>query len=159
MTTLLNISDTHFGTEIPAVLATLKQQAQALSVDAIILSGDLTQRARLHQFRACRSFIDSLGEVPLLTIPGNHDNPCGAPGSASSPSTGAITSIFQQILTTTAWLLRSSAIFMLWQCAPPGNIATSMVNSRAARSTGLAACCRRRLLKAPNWWCATSRSM
>lgn len=73
MTTLLNISDTHFGTEIPAVLAALKQQAQALSVDAIILSGDLTQHARLYQFRACRSFIDSLGEVPLLTIPGNHD--------------------------------------------------------------------------------------
>lgn len=73
MTTLLHISDTHFGTEIPAVLAALRRQVQAMPVDAIILSGDLTQRARLHQFRACRSFIDAFGQVPLLTVPGNHD--------------------------------------------------------------------------------------
>ncbi len=73
MTTLLHFSDTHFGTEIPAVLTALKRQVQAMSVDAIILSGDLSQRARLHQFRNCRIFVDSLGNVPIFAIPGNHD--------------------------------------------------------------------------------------
>ncbi|MDO5673496.1 MAG: metallophosphoesterase [bacterium] len=73
MTTLLHISDTHFGTEIPAVLAALRQQVHAMPVDAIILSGDLTQRARLYQFRNCRAFIDSLSDLPLLAVPGNHD--------------------------------------------------------------------------------------
>jgi 3',5'-cyclic AMP phosphodiesterase CpdA len=73
MTTLLHISDTHFGTEIPAVLTALRLQVHAMLVDAIILSGDLTQRARLYQFRNCRAFIDSLGDLPLLAIPGNHD--------------------------------------------------------------------------------------
>jgi 3',5'-cyclic AMP phosphodiesterase CpdA len=40
----------------------------------LVLSGDITQRARSAQFRAARVFTDSL-RLPLLAIPGNHDIP------------------------------------------------------------------------------------
>ncbi len=73
MTILLHFSDTHFGTEIPAVIAALHRQMATMPIDGIILSGDLTQRARLHQFRDCRAFIDAFGKAPLLATPGNHD--------------------------------------------------------------------------------------
>jgi 3',5'-cyclic AMP phosphodiesterase CpdA len=75
MTVLLHISDTHFGTEEPAVVAACRKLVQAERPAAVILSGDITQRARSAQFAAARAFCDSL-EVPhLLTLPGNHDIP------------------------------------------------------------------------------------
>ena len=40
--------------------------------DLVVLSGDITQRARSAQFRAARAFVDRL-EAPVLAIPGNHD--------------------------------------------------------------------------------------
>ena len=39
-----------------------------------MISGDLTQRARKHQFLQARDFLDQLFS-PLLVIPGNHDVP------------------------------------------------------------------------------------
>ncbi len=74
MTVLLQISDPHFGTEqLPVVeaLVTLSLQQRP---DLLVLSGDITQRARSAQFRAARAFIDRLG-TPVLAIPGNHDIP------------------------------------------------------------------------------------
>jgi 3',5'-cyclic AMP phosphodiesterase CpdA len=41
----------------------------------VILSGDITQRARRSQFEAAREFCDSLHVDHLLTLPGNHDIP------------------------------------------------------------------------------------
>ena len=75
MTVLLHISDTHFGTEEPAVVKALQALARAQAPDAVILSGDITQRARSAQFAAARAFCDSLGVDRLLTLPGNHDIP------------------------------------------------------------------------------------
>lgn len=75
MTVLLHISDTHFGTEEPPVVAALQSLARELRPDAVILSGDITQRARSAQFAAARAFCDSLGVQRLLTLPGNHDIP------------------------------------------------------------------------------------
>lgn len=74
MTRLLHISDTHFGTEVPAVIDALRASVAALSPDVVVLSGDITQRARASQFAAARAFCDSLN-VPVLTVPGNHDIP------------------------------------------------------------------------------------
>ncbi len=75
MTVLLHISDTHFGTEEPPVVEALQRLAREARPDAVILSGDITQRARRAQFEAARRFCDSL-EVPrLLALPGNHDIP------------------------------------------------------------------------------------
>ncbi len=42
--------------------------------DLVVLSGDLTQRAKPHQFRAARRFVDRI-PVPVLVVPGNHDVP------------------------------------------------------------------------------------
>jgi 3',5'-cyclic AMP phosphodiesterase CpdA len=74
MSVLLHISDTHFGTEQPAVLAALLDLAARERPDLVVLSGDITQRARPAQFRAARDFADRLG-APVLAIPGNHDIP------------------------------------------------------------------------------------
>ncbi|HAC67380.1 MAG TPA: DNA repair exonuclease, partial [Pseudomonas sp.] len=54
MTTLLQISDTHFGTEQPAVVAALEAHVREHGADVLILSGDITQRARREQFAAAK---------------------------------------------------------------------------------------------------------
>jgi 3',5'-cyclic AMP phosphodiesterase CpdA len=72
MSVLLQISDTHFGTEQPQVVEALVTLAAQQGPDVVVLSGDITQRARPAQFRAARAFVDRLG-APVLAIPGNHD--------------------------------------------------------------------------------------
>lgn len=72
MSVLLQISDTHFGTEQPLVVEALVTLAAQQRPDVVVLSGDITQRARPAQFRAARAFVDRLG-APVLAIPGNHD--------------------------------------------------------------------------------------
>lgn len=42
--------------------------------DFVVLSGDLTQRAKPEQFREARAFVDRI-PVPSLVVPGNHDVP------------------------------------------------------------------------------------
>lgn len=74
MTVLMQISDPHFGTEQPPVVEALVTLTHAQRPDLLILSGDITQRARPSQFRAARAFVDRLGG-PVLAIPGNHDLP------------------------------------------------------------------------------------
>lgn len=73
MTLLLQISDTHFGTERPEVVAALRRLADRLRPDVLVVSGDITQRARPAQFEAARLFVDSLQVPHVLAIPGNHD--------------------------------------------------------------------------------------
>ncbi|HSI46559.1 MAG TPA: metallophosphoesterase [Methylophilus sp.] len=75
MSVILHLSDTHFGTEQPAVTAALLQLAQEVRPDIAILSGDVTQRARAAQFNAARNFLDTLAAPVKLVIPGNHDIP------------------------------------------------------------------------------------
>jgi 3',5'-cyclic AMP phosphodiesterase CpdA len=74
MSILLQISDTHFGTEQGSVVEALGKLAHQQRPDVLVLSGDITQRARPAQFRAARAFADRLG-APVLAIPGNHDIP------------------------------------------------------------------------------------
>jgi 3',5'-cyclic AMP phosphodiesterase CpdA len=74
MSVLLHISDTHFGTEQLTVMAALRDLAARQQPDLVVLSGDITQRARPAQFQAARAFVDQLG-APVLAIPGNHDIP------------------------------------------------------------------------------------
>ncbi len=73
MTVLLQISDTHFGTERPPVVEALVELVALHRPDVLILSGDITQRARQSQFEAARRFVDRLNVARVLTIPGNHD--------------------------------------------------------------------------------------
>ena len=74
MTVLLQVSDPHFGTEQTTVVGALTELARQQRPDLLVLSGDITQRARPGQFRAARAFADRLG-TPVLAVPGNHDIP------------------------------------------------------------------------------------
>lgn len=77
MRTIAHISDPHFGTEDPVVAAALLAELDGSNgprPSLVALSGDLTQRARPHQFRAARRFLDQLPQ-PYLVVPGNHDVP------------------------------------------------------------------------------------
>jgi len=73
-TRILHISDLHFGPPfVSAVAEALLKTIPSLAPDVIVVSGDLTQRAKRHQFEEARQFFDRLPDVPLLVIPGNHD--------------------------------------------------------------------------------------
>lgn len=74
MRTLLHLSDLHFGRVDPALMAPLKARIDQLAPDVVAVSGDLTQRARSHQFQAARAFLDTLPR-PQIVVPGNHDVP------------------------------------------------------------------------------------
>jgi 3',5'-cyclic AMP phosphodiesterase CpdA len=71
---LLQVSDPHFGTERPAVVRALLRLAQSQQPDLVVMSGDLTQRARRAQFDAAAAFVAAL-PAPVLAVPGNHDIP------------------------------------------------------------------------------------
>lgn len=72
MTRIAHITDLHFGAEDPAVVAGLLAELNADRPDLVAVSGDLTQGARLGEFRAARAFLDALVS-PWLAVPGNHD--------------------------------------------------------------------------------------
>ena len=54
--------------------AAIRQFVEERQPDALLVSGDLTQRARPEQFQATRRFLDSLS-LPKVVVPGNHDVP------------------------------------------------------------------------------------
>lgn len=73
---LLHLSDLHFGKPyLPQVGEALLAQAAALKPDTIVISGDLTQRAKASEYAAARAFLDQLPTVPRVVVPGNHDVP------------------------------------------------------------------------------------
>ncbi|WP_425050356.1 metallophosphoesterase family protein [Psychromarinibacter sp. S121] len=74
MTRLIHLSDLHFGRARPELLAPLLQAVTAANPDLVIVSGDLTQRARSAEFREARAFLDRI-PAPWLAVPGNHDVP------------------------------------------------------------------------------------
>lgn len=75
MSLLLHISDAHFGTEQAPVVQALRNLARDRRPDALIFSGDVTQRARRAQFDAAARFVESLGIARRMALPGNHDIP------------------------------------------------------------------------------------
>lgn len=74
MRTIAHLSDLHFGRVDPATLPALHAALLAARPDVVVVSGDLTQRARRHEFEAARRFLDSL-PFPQVVVPGNHDVP------------------------------------------------------------------------------------
>ena len=72
---VVQLSDTHFGTEQPEVIEALVSWLTEHEPELVIFSGDITQRARRSQFAAARAFIDRIPKHDLLTVPGNHDLP------------------------------------------------------------------------------------
>src|SRR5688572_20355637 len=74
MRKIVHISDLHFGAADPQVAERLAAAIDEVGPDLVVVSGDLTQRARTDQFLEARSFLDRL-KFPQLIVPGNHDVP------------------------------------------------------------------------------------
>ena len=74
MRTLVHLSDLHFGRVDAALLEPLIENVQPAKPDVVVVSGDLTQRARTAQFRDAAAFLARLPS-PQVVVPGNHDVP------------------------------------------------------------------------------------
>jgi 3',5'-cyclic AMP phosphodiesterase CpdA len=74
MKTIAHVSDLHFGTEQPELLEALRVDLAAAPPSLLVISGDLTQRARGGQFAAAKAYLGTL-PGPQLVVPGNHDVP------------------------------------------------------------------------------------
>jgi 3',5'-cyclic AMP phosphodiesterase CpdA len=73
--TLAHLSDLHFGgyADLKQIEA-LEEFLPTLAVTAIVVSGDLTQRARHGEFQAAHVFLHRMRlRTPALIVPGNHD--------------------------------------------------------------------------------------
>lgn len=71
---IIHISDLHFGKINPNVLDSLLTLINTQKVDCVVVTGDITQRARSHQFLAALDFLKKV-KAPIISVPGNHDVP------------------------------------------------------------------------------------
>jgi 3',5'-cyclic AMP phosphodiesterase CpdA len=71
---VVHLSDLHFGRTDSATLPALANAISAIKPDVVVVSGDLTQRARTREFEEARRFLDTLPQ-PQSVVPGNHDVP------------------------------------------------------------------------------------
>ncbi len=74
MRKIVHLSDIHFGTADHAVADIVVEKINEIGPDVLVVSGDLTQRAKSKEFRQARAFLDRL-PGPQIVIPGNHDVP------------------------------------------------------------------------------------
>ncbi len=74
MKKILHISDLHFGRADLRIAEALYEDVQTQFPDIIVVSGDLTQRARTSQFLAAKDYLKRF-PFPMLIVPGNHDIP------------------------------------------------------------------------------------
>lgn len=72
---IAHLSDPHFGMIKPIAMEALLVALKILSPQVVILSGDITQRARDEQFEQARIFANTFENIPLIIQPGNHDLP------------------------------------------------------------------------------------
>lgn len=72
MIELAHISDLHFGRTNKKAVKALKKKLRLIQPDCVIISGDLTQRAKTREYIEAGVFLDEL-PVPYLIVPGNHD--------------------------------------------------------------------------------------
>ena len=76
MLRILHGSDLQMGRPFrPRAAKALRQLAFEVDPNLIVISGDLTQRAKVHEFQAAWTFLEELPQVPLIVTPGNHDVP------------------------------------------------------------------------------------
>jgi 3',5'-cyclic AMP phosphodiesterase CpdA len=74
MRSVVHVSDLHFGRVDEGLLSPLASRIADLAPHVVVVSGDLTQRARVSQFAAARAFLNRLPH-PQIIVPGNHDVP------------------------------------------------------------------------------------
>lgn len=73
-TLLFHLSDIHFGLEHNRALDWVAAEVAARKPAAVLITGDLTMRARSREFAAARDWILSL-DAPVTVEVGNHDLP------------------------------------------------------------------------------------
>src|SRR5665213_2310344 len=78
MRTIVHLSDIHFGKIDRATIEPLVRAVHEARPNLVVVSGDLTQSARLQEFQAARDFLHSL-PGPQIIVPGNHDIPIWNP--------------------------------------------------------------------------------
>jgi 3',5'-cyclic AMP phosphodiesterase CpdA len=72
MRRIAHLSDLHFGRTDPAAVESLAKDISANPPDLVVISGDLTMRARRSEFIEAKAFLDRL-PAPFFAVPGNHD--------------------------------------------------------------------------------------
>ena len=72
MRTLVHLSDLHFGKVDVTLLDPLRALIEKIAPDVVVVSGDLTQRAKSEQFEEAKAWLDTL-PGPQIIVPGNHD--------------------------------------------------------------------------------------
>lgn len=77
MSRIAHLSDIHFGAHDPVIVAATVAWIDAQKPDLVIISGDLTQRAKEDQFRQAGEYLENIRATgcPTLVVPGNHDVP------------------------------------------------------------------------------------
>ena len=71
---LFHLSDIHFGLVDERAIAWVAAEIERCRPDAVAITGDLTMRARHHEFAAACRWISAL-DVPVTVEVGNHDMP------------------------------------------------------------------------------------
>lgn len=74
MTRIVHLTDLHFGCARAELAGPLHRALRQVRPDLVVVSGDLTHRARRAQFRAAMAFLNGLN-LPFIAQPGNHDMP------------------------------------------------------------------------------------
>jgi len=73
--TLLHLSDLHFGRPVElAQIRAVERLVPGLAPDAVVVSGDISQRGRHGEYQCGLAFLERMQETaPTLLVPGNHD--------------------------------------------------------------------------------------
>jgi len=71
---IVHLSDVHFGRVDEHTVERAIESINGLEPNVVVVSGDLTQRARKQEFIAAKQFLDALPK-PQIVVPGNHDVP------------------------------------------------------------------------------------
>ncbi len=74
MTRIVHLTDLHFGSERRDLVGPLGDALRAVQPGLVVVTGDLSHRARAAQFRQAVGFLRGLG-LPFMVVPGNHDLP------------------------------------------------------------------------------------
>lgn len=73
---IVHASDLHFGKpHLVSVREALERLVTETAPSAVVVSGDLTQRAKAAEFQEARTFLDTLKPIPVVATLGNHDVP------------------------------------------------------------------------------------
>ena len=74
MRRIVHLSDIHFSSVDYGVVALVIKKINELKPHVVVVSGDLTQRARTREFIEAKQFLAELPH-PQIVVPGNHDVP------------------------------------------------------------------------------------